>query len=665
MVTASMERATLGAKEQPGKPCHRGLAHRREIDGLRAVAVLPVIFFHAGFSTFSGGFVGVDVFFVISGYLITSLIVAEKEAGTFSLTHFYERRARRILPALFLILLACIPFAWVFLFPSDMREFAQSLVAISTFSSNVLFSRQSGYFYPDTPNKPLLHTWSLSVEEQYYLLFPLFIILAWRLGRRRTIVVLAAIGIASLCISEWQALFQPQNAFFLLPARGWELLLGGFAAFYLLGNSAPSIRQPLASQVLSLAGVIMIFTAVFSFNDQTVFPGLNALLPAIGALLVILFATPETLAGKVLASRAPVGIGLISYSAYLWHQPLFAFARQILEEPPLSLFYGLSVLALCLAYLSWKYVETPFRRLSGFSRSQIFAFAGVGSALFLTTGIYGWAAGGIVRTFEGADFVQIRKDAARAYISTNIANNRLRDFDESGKRAVLIIGDSFAGDLTNAIHESGLLEKIQISTFPIPFACGNLYLPDDIVIKTIAPSAQAKCGKEKKYSDEKLQSLMRRADSIWLVSCWTASTAALLEESVRNLERDFGPKFIVFGNKWFGDVSLRKFYDMEDGARLSYRAPIPEQDNAPLQILRHTFGGKNYVDVASFFCEHDACRVFTEEGKLVSYDGRHLTMDGARYLGRKLEHHPIVESMIQRPFITEIRVEASQTAQGL
>ena len=430
MVTASMERATLGAKEQPGKPCHRGLAHRREIDGLRAVAVLPVIFFHAGFSTFSGGFVGVDVFFVISGYLITSLIVAEKEAGTFSLTHFYERRARRILPALFLILLACIPFAWVFLFPSDMREFAQSLVAISTFSSNVLFSRQSGYFYPDTPNKPLLHTWSLSVEEQYYLLFPLFIILAWRLGRRRTIVVLAAIGIASLCISEWQALFQPQNAFFLLPARGWELLLGGFAAFYLLGNSAPSIRQPLASQVLSLAGVIMIFTAVFSFNDQTVFPGLNALLPAIGALLVILFATPETLAGKVLASRAPVGIGLISYSAYLWHQPLFAFARQTLEEPPLSLFYGLSVLALCLAYLSCKYVETPFRRLSGFSRSQIFAFAGVGSALFLTTGIYGWAAGGIVRTFEGADFVQIRKDAARAYISTNIANNRLRDFDK-------------------------------------------------------------------------------------------------------------------------------------------------------------------------------------------------------------------------------------------
>ena len=166
------ESATAAGKGQKStKPSHRGLAYRREIDGLRAVAVLPVILFHAGFGAFSGGFVGVDVFFVISGYLITSLIVAEKEAGTFSLIGFYERRARRILPALFLIMLACIPFAWIFLFPSDARQFAQSLVSVSTFSSNLLFSRQSGYFYPDSPNKPLLHTWSLSVEEQYYLLF--------------------------------------------------------------------------------------------------------------------------------------------------------------------------------------------------------------------------------------------------------------------------------------------------------------------------------------------------------------------------------------------------------------------------------------------------------------------------------------------------------------
>jgi peptidoglycan/LPS O-acetylase OafA/YrhL len=665
MVIVSTESAAPGRERKSAKTCHRGLPYRREIDGLRAVAVLPVILFHAGFSTFSGGFVGVDVFFVISGYLITSLIVAEKEAGTFSLIGFYERRARRILPALFLVMLACIPFAWIFLFPSDVREFAQSLVSVSTFSSNFLFSQQSGYFYPDTPNKPLLHTWSLSVEEQYYLLFPLVIILAWRLGKRWMILLLAAVCIVSLGISEWQSLFQPQKAFFLLPARGWELLLGGFAAFYLLGNNAPSIRSPRASQVLSLAGVMMIFAAVFSFDEQTIFPGLHALLPAAGAVFVILFATPETLTGKVLGSKAAVGIGLISYSAYLWHQPLFAFARQILEAPPLSLFCVLSVLALLLAYLSWKYVESPFRRRSGFSRSQVFAFAGVGTTLFLAAGIYGWASGGIVRTFDGAEFVLIRKDVAGRYNSTNVEKSRLRDFDNSGKPAVLIIGDSFAGDLTNAVHESGLLDKIQISTFRIAFPCGNLDLPDEIVSKTIQPSAQARCAKEKKYSDEKLQSLLRRADSIWLVSCWTASTAPLLEESVRNLERDFGRKVIVFGNKWFGTVSLRKFYLMDQQARLSYRAPITEEERAPLQILRHTFGAKNYVDVASFFCENDECRVFTEDGKLISHDGRHLTADGARYLGGKLEHHPLVKTIIRRPFITEIRGEASQTAQGL
>jgi len=562
-------------------------------------------------------------------------------------------------------MLACIPFAWIFLFPSDMREFAQSLVSVSTFSSNLLFSLQSGYFYPDTPNKPLLHTWSLSFEEQYYLLLPMMIILMWRLGKRWTIVLLAAACVISLGVSEWQSLLQPQMAFFLLPARGWELLLGGFAAFYLFGNDAPSIRLPLASQVLSLAGVIMILSAVLSFDEQTVFPGLNALLPAGGALFVILFATPETLAGKALASKTLVGAGLISYSAYLWHQPLFAFARQALETPPTSLFCVLSVLSLLLAYLSWKYVETPFRRRSGFGRSQIFAFAGIGTTLFLTAGIYGWASGGIVRTFDGAEFVQIRKDVARAYNSTNIAKSRLRDFDNSGKPAVLIIGDSFAGDLTNAVHESGLLDKIQISTFPIAFACGNLYLPEEIVSKTIPQSAQAICAKHKKYTDEKLLSLMRRADSIWLVSSWTASTAALLEDSVRNLERDFGRKFIVFGNKWFGTVSLRKFYLMDEQARLAYRASITEDDRVPLQILRQTFWGKNYVDVASFFCENDACRVFTEDGKLISHDGRHLTEDGARYLGRKLERDSIIENVIRRPVMTENRVEASQTAQGL
>ena len=158
--------------------------YRREIDGLRALAVLPVILFHAGFETFSGGFVGVDVFFVISGYLITTIILAELEQGRFSIVNFYERRARRILPALFLVMLVCIPFAWIWLLPSDMKDFSQSLIAVAIFASNILFWRESGYFDTAAELKPLLHTWSLAVEEQYYVLFPLFLMLFWKLGKR-------------------------------------------------------------------------------------------------------------------------------------------------------------------------------------------------------------------------------------------------------------------------------------------------------------------------------------------------------------------------------------------------------------------------------------------------------------------------------------------------
>jgi peptidoglycan/LPS O-acetylase OafA/YrhL len=179
--------------------------YRREIDGLRAVAVVSVILFHTGFSPFKGGFVGVDVFFVISGYLITSIILTHKEAGTFSLLNFYERRARRILPALFFIMAVCIPFAWLWLLPGDMKDFSKSLIAVSIFASNILFWRESDYFDAAAELKPLLHTWSLAVEEQYYVLFPIFLLVMWRFAKRWTAATLTAIAILSFAIAQWGA----------------------------------------------------------------------------------------------------------------------------------------------------------------------------------------------------------------------------------------------------------------------------------------------------------------------------------------------------------------------------------------------------------------------------------------------------------------------------
>ena len=365
------------------------MEYRREIDGLRAVAVLPVILFHAGFQFFGGGFVGVDVFFVISGYLITTILIHELEAGKFSIINFYERRARRILPALFLVLLACLPLSWFWLVPDDLKGFAQSLLAVTVFASNILFWKQSDYFDSSAEFKPLLHTWSLAVEEQFYLLFPLFLMLFWRRDQRLLLAVLVGTALASLGAAQWGVTADPAATFFLLPTRGWELAIGALCAYHVsrpgTGEHAPRTRE-----LASLAGLALIGTSIFAFSKYTPFPSVYALLPTVGAALIILFATPSTTAGKILGSRLLVGVGLVSYSAYLWHQPILAFARhRSLDGVAPAMMSALIVLTMVLAYLSWQFVEKPFRNRARFGRTQIFVFAITGSLLFFGVGLVG------------------------------------------------------------------------------------------------------------------------------------------------------------------------------------------------------------------------------------------------------------------------------------
>lgn len=245
------------------------MEYRREIDGLRAIAVLPVILFHAGADLFSGGFVGVDIFFVISGYLITTIILSEKEKERFSIVTFYERRARRILPPLFFVMLVCTPFAWFVLMPPDLEDFFKSLTAVSLFGSNILFWRQSGYFEAAAEMKPLLHTWSLAVEEQYYVFFPLFLILVWRYRKRWILSSIVILGVISLLLAQWGAYNKPTAAFFLLPTRAWELMIGASAAFFLLyGYSQKSLVREniILSECLGIIGFVMICYAILVFN---------------------------------------------------------------------------------------------------------------------------------------------------------------------------------------------------------------------------------------------------------------------------------------------------------------------------------------------------------------------------------------------------------------
>ena len=356
------------------------MKYRPEIDGLRAIAVVPVILFHAGFELFSGGYVGVDVFFVISGYLITTIIINEMDEERFKLTTFYERRARRILPALVFVVLCSVPAAWLLLLPDDFKDFAQSIAAVATFSSNILFWLESGYFDTAAELKPLLHTWSLAVEEQFYIFFPLILMALWRFGRRVIIWALIAIFVVSLTAAHWGANSNSSAAFYLLHTRAWELMIGAFTGFYLqrrrLETSLPIMNA------LSALGLAAIVYAVLVFDHETPFPSLYALIPTLGTALIVLFAQRGTWVYSLLSMKGFVAIGLISYSLYLWHQPIFSFTRHalLIEPTPMQMLIGAAV-SVGLATFTYFYVEAPFRgKASAFNRRQIFS----GSALVLS-----------------------------------------------------------------------------------------------------------------------------------------------------------------------------------------------------------------------------------------------------------------------------------------
>lgn len=369
------------------------MKHRSDIDGLRAVSIIPVLLFHAEIPGVGGGFVGVDVFFVISGYLITALIAEEMRQDRFSLTGFYERRIRRILPALLVMLLASGVVGSVLLLPVDFREFSDSLTAAVLSVSNIFFWRQSGYFDDQALMKPLLHTWSLAVEEQFYLFFPLYLMAVLRWGRGRWVAAVLPVALLSLALSVYGVAHKPDAAFYLLPTRAWELLVGSLLAL----GAVPAFRGRMANELGGLLGLGLIGWSVFTFSDHTPFPGLNALYPCLGAALVIHTGAAGTLVGRLLATGPLVFVGLISYSLYLWHWPVLVFANYH-AMAPLGAAETAAALAACagLAVLSWRFVETPLRRggspIAGGRRA--FGFATVAAVLFVGAGAAGHVSDG-------------------------------------------------------------------------------------------------------------------------------------------------------------------------------------------------------------------------------------------------------------------------------
>lgn len=382
--------------------------YRADIDGLRALAIIPVVLFHYRLGHAPGGFVGVDIFFVISGYLISSLLLRDIERNRFSVLRFYERRARRILPALF-FMLALVGCAAVFvLLPIDLANFGKSLLATTAFVSNFYFWTQANYFARAAEFKALLHTWSLAVEEQFYILFPICLYAIARICRSHLAKVLVITTAASLAASVWLSQTHPSVAFFWPVTRTWELLLGAFMAV----GPVWKVQRRSVRDLMSIVGLLMIVTAISLINPSWPFPGWIALLPCLGAALIIYVGLcGGGIANSWLAAKPFVFMGLISYSLYLWHWPLIVLAQNVAP-------YGLSfpqrfmilTLALGMATLSWWYVERPFRGgNSRFDRRQVFALATASSIAAAVAGLGFWLGDGLPGRFPA--FASMAREA--------------------------------------------------------------------------------------------------------------------------------------------------------------------------------------------------------------------------------------------------------------
>jgi peptidoglycan/LPS O-acetylase OafA/YrhL len=435
------------------------LTYRPDIDGLRALAVVPVVLYHFRVPGFGGGFVGVDVFFVISGFLITSLIFGEMRAGEFSILRFYERRVRRIFPALFTVVLATLAVGVAVFFPRDLLRLAESAIATALFASNFDFWLQSGYFDVGADLKPLLHTWSLAVEEQFYLVFPALLRLLHTGKRRSLLGFVTALAVMSFALSLWAVSEHPSAAFYLAPYRTWELMLGAILA---LGDF-PQPKSPLLADALSICGLAAIAWAVFSFTAATPFPGMNASFPCLGAAALIYAGATKGTIWRVLSSRAFVFVGLISYSLYLWHWPIHVYSIYV-SRATTGWAWTLALIALSfgLAILSWRFVEQPFRQRQVFSRRAIFRYGGgvtvatlgLSALLFPFHGLPQRFPAGVQSILAEADDIEPRRHECFNRSAEDVQQGRICTIGDARAPAATFIlwGDSHGDALLPAIN---------------------------------------------------------------------------------------------------------------------------------------------------------------------------------------------------------------------
>jgi peptidoglycan/LPS O-acetylase OafA/YrhL len=449
--------------------------YRPEIDGLRALAVLPVLFFHATVPGFSGGFVGVDIFYVISGYLITSIIKKEVVLGAFSYVSFYERRIRRIFPALFGVVFFCLLAGGVLLAPKDFAAFGKSLIAMTFFVSNIFFKREGdvgGYFGVTSDSQVLLHTWSLSVEEQFYLLFPTALVLLARWAKGRTSECLWLAVAVSFVINIWATQHQPRSAFYILIPRAWELLLGSLLAM----KAVPPLKRRVSREIAGLTGLGLIVWAVSVFSRDTTFPGFSALFPCLGAWLIIYAGEDGPSSVRTLLSLRPlVFVGVISYSLYLWHWPIVVFSKYLSAGDLSAVEIVIVVIvSLVMAFISFEFIESPFRgRDSPITRRQIFSFGLAATALSAALGFAVYSSQGFPGRFDDLTRQLIARNIDRKSDYREVCSNwktvinrvsdiKFCDIETQSSKKIMFWGDSHVQQLyplVQRIHDNGGLRE--------------------------------------------------------------------------------------------------------------------------------------------------------------------------------------------------------------
>ncbi len=621
------------------------MIYRKEIDGLRALAVIPVMLFHAGFKIFEGGFIGVDIFFVISGYLITYIIIDQLSKNKFSLKNFYERRAKRILPALFLVMVACFPFAFFLMKPYQIIDFSESVLSTSFFGSNFLFFFESGYFDGPSELKPLLHTWSLAVEEQFYLFFPLFLILFWRIGIKFIVISLFLVFLLSFSLSEFFSYYRPSFNFFMLPTRGWELLVGSFISLFLFqkyrSNVPPKFKY---SNILSIVGSIMVLFSIFYIDSTTRFPSAITLIPVLGTGLLIMFTVSGTFLYLVLTNRTVVFFGLLSYSLYLWHQPILVFGRIFFENNFNHLIASFLLTAsVAISYLSWKFFEVPLRT-TNFKQNNVFisVFLSMISSIFiyqfviLNQGFY------IQKNIYNYQYTLTDQNFAK-YVSNAQRSIEKIDFPENSKDNVLIIGDSFSQDLINVIFESKYELNFNLSSIYIPFRCKNLNVNLSTLKSMVKVNDYPRCfNSDSHYNSEEVINILNQADQVWLVSDWEREDLDLLGESINNIKNFSKSSILIFETKTFGGKELHrnKYYNLPKEEILKYRFMYPEKE----KFINHTVKQFRSISLMDYYCENNKCRISDDNGFLLSHDGSHLTKEGATFFSKKINFNLIFEN---------------------